>query len=754
MGKNGSAGSWWIGVLLFLTAPIALTFGQQPPIPSPGGGATAPENFNSYYRSPLVVSGAYHSWSPFGDYASDFGVFEVVSTLRLSPRRRPGIQPFLRGSYLDFNSTDAQFPDKWDHFYAGAGAGIAFASRFSRNFEVSGEIGASYTQSWYENLVDETVGYPGVVGTAGVQISLIPSFNFSIDVTPQVRYLYGLGEIDRFDGLAFSIGFGASFRTGRDPDAPQSEVRAIRFLQTEMPDAFAALQSWYVDNPLGSVRFENADTETITDVEVLFLQPGFMDSPTPAARIDRMETGEQVTIDLPASFNSEVFETEGTTPLTGEVIVRYSRAGRAAEQRQSVTYDLHDKTALTWTDDRKMGAFVTPSDSAVRNYASFVRQNNREEILPGVSRPLQTAMLAYHALEELGITYQVDPTNPFTSVQGDTTVVDSISLPRDTLTRLTGDCDDLTALYCTMLESVGVETAFVTTPGHIYVAVNTGVAPADFAEVHPDRRQTLVVDDSVWVPVEITMLGRGDFMEAWRYGVDEWHAVESDSRGFYLTREAQSTYRPVGLRQTDLGLQYGDMDRVAAGFQQSLRAVSSEVLDGIRRRAEERNDKRSWNQYGVLAARWGQYDIARRALNRSAELDATYVSPRINLGSVSFLQEDYESAVSAFLAARDAVEAARRVRDSTRATVYVNLARAQYELGQLEGARSNFRTAAEADAEIAGQFSFLGRIDTAGDATARDGDLGIASVEGADAAATGRASEVGQGPTILFAEGE
>ena len=43
----------------------------------------------------------------------------------------------------------------------------------------------------------------------------------------------------------------------------------------------------------------------------------------------------------------------------------------------------------------------------------------------------------------------------------------------------------------------------------------------------------IVIDDRVWVPVEITMLGSGPFMDAWRFGVDEWrrYAHETGRRG-------------------------------------------------------------------------------------------------------------------------------------------------------------------------------------------------------------------------------
>ena len=118
---------------------------------------------------------------------------------------------------------------------------------------------------------------------------------------------------------------------------------------------------------------------------------------------------------------------------------------------------------------------------------------------------LQLTMQVYNALRELGLIYQVDPTSPFTQVQENTLLVDSISLPRDTLSRITGDCDDLTVLFCSLLETAGIETGFITVPGHIYLAVNTKEATRNYRNIHPNRDLSLNVDGELWIPVEITL---------------------------------------------------------------------------------------------------------------------------------------------------------------------------------------------------------------------------------------------------------
>ncbi len=123
---------------------------------------------------------------------------------------------------------------------------------------------------------------------------------------------------------------------------------------------------------------------------------------------------------LKAVFNSEVFKlTGGFKPMTGEVIVSYKRGNRAAEQSFAINYDLYDKTAMTWDDDRKAAAFITALDSALQNYAAFISEAGKPAVLPGYSKVLQTTMLTYDALREIGMFYQEDPTAPFTRVQSD-----------------------------------------------------------------------------------------------------------------------------------------------------------------------------------------------------------------------------------------------------------------------------------------------------------------------------------------------
>jgi len=499
-------------------------------------------NYNEYYRFPLSVGIEYQSLSPFSDYASTYSIFDLSANVRWPIPLKPVFQPSLRIGMMSFDNQDLTEPLKWDstHWYGMIGA--AYANRFQKNFEIGGELLAGMALAIFPDLLPDEgpVSTSNLILEAGARISLNPSFNLSIDIHPNLKYLHSFSYLKDYDGFILGIGFSASYRFGEDPDAPTAIIRSLKFSESDIPDLFAAMQSYYVNNPIGSISITNSEKHDIEDLEISFYQAGFMDTPTPAASIPVLEGGKTVEIPIFASFNREVFSVEGITPLTGEIIVSYTSRGKPAEQKTSVTYDLHDKTSMVWDDDKKVAAFITPADSALRNYASFIRQSCRESTIPAYSEPMQFAVQVFHALGEIGCLYQVDPTLPFTEVQENLMVVDSISLPRNTLKNITGDCDDLTVLYCSLLETVGINTAFITIPGHIYAAYNTKVAARDFGKIHPDRKMTISIDGELWVPVEITMIGKTGFLEAWRTGIEEWTRYDNEAsvRAFYKTRDS------------------------------------------------------------------------------------------------------------------------------------------------------------------------------------------------------------------------
>jgi tetratricopeptide (TPR) repeat protein len=664
------------------------------------------EDLGSRYRYPISIGGQYQTLSPVSDYRTDFDVYDISAVLRAPLPGIASVQPFLQGGVIQFSP---RLNDKaWEHGDAYALLGMAWSSRFSQTFEVGADLAFGGSFSMYPNLFPETgtVGNYNLMAQAGGRLGLIPSFNFAIEFSPSLKYLQSLGVVSDFNGFALGLGLSAHIRLGEDPDSAKAALRSIRFGEVGPSSVFPAMQSWYTKNPFATIRISNTESFPLRDVDVSFFQKGYMDSPTLCARIPELGIGESRDIGIIASFNAEVFQNEGATPLSGEIVVTYSGRGRAGEQRASVSYDLHDKSAIIWDDDRKAAAFVTPADSALRNYVSYVRQINKETLQPGYSETVQLACQLFYALGEIGILYQVDPTLPFASAKGTRATLDSVSLPRQTLKRITGDCDDLSVLYAGLLESAGIETALITIPGHIFVAFGTKAAGNAFGDINPDRGMTVTVNDQLWIPIEVTMIGTSTFLDAWRKGIEEWRSGEADpaSRGFYPVRQAHEIYRPVGLKETDLGLQYGRQEPVVANSLRDIGRLVDSILDAPSKAASE---KEGLNRLGVKLARFGRYDKAAAAFKKAALMDPAYANARMNLGNVYMLTKKYDQALVEYEALEKSLPADHT--GSVRVNLQLNISKCFNAMGEYEKAAGSLAKASSIDPSIGEKYAFLAR---------------------------------------------
>lgn len=688
-----------IFTLLTLLLSISL-FGQESQI-----------DLNDYYRFPLSLGLEYQSLSAFRTYPVDMNIYDISGNLRIPLPFLPAIQPMIEGGLIFFESRNLIEPEKLNHYHIFGAGGIVYSNRFAKSFEISLELLGGYSQSYFKNLIDgyDTVGSPNLIAQLGLRIGLVPSYNFTIDIHPNLKYLHSLGPLEDFNGFLIGLGFSAQYRIGEDPDAALGLIRYIRFGKITIQPVFAALQSYYSKNSLSSIPLTNTVSHKITNVQVSFYQAGFMDAATPSAFIPEILPGETLEAEIYASYNEEIFTTEGITPLTGEIIVSYESKGRQIEQRHNVSYDLHDKTAIVWNDNRKAAAFITPADSALRNYTSFIRQAVKESEVPGINWELQFAIQVYHALTEIGIMYQADPSLPFAKVHENTMIVDSINFPRDTLKRITGDCDDLAVLFCSLLETVGIETAVITTPGHIFMAFNTKIDSKSYASIHPEREMSISIQGELWIPIEITLIGKSDFQIAWESGIEEYRVYDNDPthRGFYKTKAAQKIYQPASLRQGDLGLQYGNIKNIINGFTKEIKKIERTIIQNFENTALNNNNKEDFNTLGINYAQFHQYSKAEEAFSKALSIDPDYLQARINMANLYYLRGDFRKAAISYHIVKNELDKKRPKKKDLDFKVLVNLSKAYYKLKDYPKAKECYIEAADIDNTRIEKYAYL-----------------------------------------------
>jgi len=667
-------------------------------------------DLTAYYSYPIAIGATYLSWQPLGSLNTDYHISDFSGTLEVPIQPMPFLRPFASIGITRFDGLDPAFPDKWDHDRYYGLLGVNLANRFARNFEVGVSGSAGVAEAVFPNIDPSgTVGSTYVMVDGRGILSLNPSYAFSIELMPAFRWQKSLSPLTIYDGLFFSMGFTLGFRFGEDPDSARSLIRSLRISDARLGPAYPAMRGYYAETGLGEASIENTEKVAITDIQVQFLQPGYMDSPTLSSTILRIPPGGNVTVPIKAVFNDRLFSGEGARKVTGELILSYMRSGKPAEQHLPVTYELLDRRAISWDDDRKVAAFVTPQDSALKNFTAHLGRIFRDSVLPNWNQPMQVSMQTFAGLATLDLLYQEDASTPFTKVKGSSQAVDLVNAARETLARRYGDCDDLTVLFCSMLETRNVESGFITIPGHILPAFNTGVPAADYASLHPDRSMTIPIDGELWIPIEATLLsGKNGFLEAWRRGAEFWAANEGN-RAFNATRKSQQTYGPIPLEERDLGLQYGDIKRTVSIYDSALVELGDLVTRSYRSMAEKSGSKQDFNKLGILSASLNRMKDAEEAFARALKLDAKFLPAIVNLGNLQFIRKDYSRAASIYKSAL--AQSAAASLPKTSLALLINLARTYSALGQPALAKEVYGQAVSIDPERAKAFAYLGGAD-------------------------------------------
>jgi hypothetical protein len=329
----------------------------------------------------------------------------------------------------------------------------------------------------------------------------------------------------------------------------------VRGEKIEQRRVFPVSWAWYQDNPAATVRITNHEPNTVTDVNLSLFMDRYMGQPELFAVIPRLAPGESAELPVTALFNEVMLSLTETVNANGQVMMSYRSLGARKETDFPIQMPIYHRNALSWDDDRRAASFVSPRDPAARLFARYIASiadRMSEDALPGNSLPrhVRYAAALFEALAAYGIIYVIDPASSFVELSEDASAVDSLNYPYQTLYYRGGDCDDLSILDCSLLEALGVETAFITIPGHIYCAFDTGIPAAEASSLSGLLREGLIeYGGRLWMPVEITVPGEG-FYGAWRIGARAWRAaaeggVAEDTRRLYPMRESWQVYPPV-----------------------------------------------------------------------------------------------------------------------------------------------------------------------------------------------------------------
>lgn len=641
---------------------------------------------NSRRTSRLDISLCADAWMPKAlDSGSDVS-WAAGSTAQLAWAPFPFVQALARAGVQSLRLDSAE-----STLYVGGSAGLGFTARL------------------FERLSASACAFAG--------LGRIPDYNGSdygfyelgvrLETSFRVAAALSLGLSAGYEKLANpntgtlldAISVGLTFRLTPAEMGGRNSRLSIADIQTR--PVFPVFRSWYDSEPLGTVTVRNEEDGAIENVRVSFYAPEYMGGPRLCTTVPRIDRGASVTVPLYAVFDERVLTLTENGSTGATVTAEYSFLGSRRESSRGFKLSLHHRNAMSWEDDRRAAAFVSPTDPGVlwfsRYSSSIVRDRIRGDLPPN----LQYALGMFEALRLYGLNYVIDPNSSYVELSSNAAVVDYLQYPSQTLMYRGGDCDDLSILYCSLLESSGIATAFITVPGHIYMAFDLGMPEAEARENFLDPGLLIFRDGKAWVPVEITMV-KENFVKAWRVGAKEW--VDNDranSAAFYPMRENWALYAPSGLQEAAARFELPDEAKTMAAFDAGVdRFVSREmepVIAEYERKLAAHRSPEVLNEYGTIMARGGLLDPAWERFAEAAR--SGYPWAWNNLATIAFVRRDYALAYSYY-------EQASRLLPGDPVAA-LGMARSAYELSRYTEATALYEALREAAPELASRFGYL-----------------------------------------------
>jgi len=470
----------------------------------------------------------------------------------------------------------------------------------------------------------------------------------------------------------------------------------------ELDDAFPVFFKYYDLYPIGRARIVNNGTLPIEKLSCDLFIEDYMDNPKPAKIPSELAVNREGLLELFALFNNKVLNVSETETLSVRISINYSAGSKKYEDTIIQSIRLNDRNAITWDDDRKVASFVTPKDPVVLKYAKRVVAMVNDQVTNSLNKNLLLAMRIFEAMQISGLVYVVDPSTPYLEYSKTGNALDFLQFPRHTLEYRAGDCDDLSILFNSLLESIGIKTAFITIPGHIFTAFNINISPDQASRYFSHPEQLIFINGQSWLPVENTALEHG-FLKAWEKGADLFNRYDTiDEAKIITTADAWRIFEPVGIDgPTDVVLP--DSSLVRASYLEELgRYKSTEIFQkehALLSALEDDVDNPVFNnRLGVLYSRYGMFKKAIVQFEKILSRE-NYLPAIMNKGNIHSLQGELDLAAEYYRMANEI--------DPANARILLNLTKLYLENGNIKMATETFMQVKDLDPELASHYPML-----------------------------------------------
>jgi hypothetical protein len=280
---------------------------------------------------------------------------------------------------------------------------------------------------------------------------------------------------------------------------------------------YPAYLQFYNTYPIALVTVRNLAGYPI-EINVRSSIEGFTPRPKESGFV-RLERHETRDIPVTVLFGPKLLNVTSRAPAVLDLVIE-GRAGTTLRKNLSAELIIHQRNA--WDGDmQKLKFYITPDDPQI------MQECRALAVSPGdaEAEALAMARAIFAHLAQYGLRYRRDPNIPFYQD-------DRVLYPRETLKAGGGDCDDLTVLMASYLESAGLHTAFVEvrdpvkSAAHLYLLFSTGLGPESGEAISSNEKRYLIRtnhrgEQILWIPLECTLLDQS-FDTSWLSGASQY----------------------------------------------------------------------------------------------------------------------------------------------------------------------------------------------------------------------------------------
>ncbi len=418
---------------------------------------------------------------------------------------------------------------------------------------------------------------------------------------------------------------------GKTSSAVQNNTSDLIVEEIDLAVLFPVLKNVYATNSCGTIKLKNNSGSKLTNISVTSSIRKYVDYASTSESVAVLENGKSCFIELNIPLNDNALAIQENTNVQVQYTIFWENNGRKKKMNVTRPVTIYKKSAMCWNDASMLSCFILPNDSDVSDFSAKALASKNQNII--LNRNINIAATLTDAMGAIPLNYVSDPDVSFSSIIDNDYAVDTVHFPGETLSLKSGDCDDMTTLFCSVLESVGISTAIITVPGHIMAAFDAGESTNIIWQQLNRNSHLKVVEHNgkIYIPVETTVMSKG-FMECWK-SASKRISQKDVMEEFIVIGEQREYYPPVAVESSGTSINVNtkkiadqkllDMNEAKIIFAENLESAAAITQKGS-----------ELNSIAKMYHSLGDDDKAIEILSKSIEVDKTYSPSYKNLANL------------------------------------------------------------------------------------------------------------------------